>query len=69
MEPVSEEELLELKRRAMLDVTTAARVACVGRSTMFKAVHAGQVQSLRLGSRLLIPATPFFRQLGLEESE
>lgn len=69
MEPVSDEELLELKSRATIDVATAARIACVGRSTMFKAVHAGQVHSVRLGARLLIPTAPFLRQLGLDESE
>ncbi len=69
MTPVSDEDLALLRSRTTIDVATAARIAHVGRSTMFKAVHAGQVQSLRLGARLLIPTSPFLRQLGLGESE
>jgi hypothetical protein len=66
---VSEEDLALLDSRTTIDVTTAARIAHVGRSTMFKAVHAGQVRSVRLGNRLLIPTVPFRRQLGLDDGE
>ena len=41
--------------RTTLTVTEAASLLGIGRSAAYDAVHAGQIPSLRIGKRLIVP--------------
>lgn len=54
----------ELLGRATVDVLTAARVLGLGRDAAYKSVRNGEIKSLRLSHRIVIPVQPLLRQLG-----
>lgn len=58
----------ELAGKATTDVTTAARVLNIGRNQAYAAVHAGEIKSVRIGGRFLIPVAPLLRMLDLEDT-
>ena len=49
--------------RLTYDVETAARLLGIGRSAAYAAVHTGQIPSIRIGSRILIPRVQLSRLL------
>lgn len=49
-----------------LDVPEAARIARIGVSTMWLAVNAGEIESVKLRGRVIIPTIPFLRLFGIE---
>ena len=49
--------------RLTYDVETAARLLGIGRSAAYEAVHTGQIPSIRIGSRILIPRVQLSRLL------
>ena len=51
------------KQRPTLTVDEAANVLRIGRSTAYSAVRSGQIPSLRLGRRILIPTAALCRML------
>jgi len=54
----------ELRGRATVDVITAAKVLEIGRDAAYSAVRNGEIKSLRLSHRIVIPVEPLLRQLG-----
>ncbi len=56
-------------RRAVLSVTEAAQVLGISRSHAYDLVARGDLPSLRLGRRVLIPATALGRILSPESGE
>lgn len=52
-----------------LGVNTAAEWAGIGKNTMWDAVNAGEVPSIRLRGRVLIPTVRFLELFGVEVSE
>lgn len=50
------------------DVRDAAPILGVGESTMWLAVRSGEVPSVRIRGRVLIPTVPFLRMFGIESS-
>lgn len=51
-----------------LDVRQAAKIADVGESTMWLAVRSGEIESVKLRGRVIIPTIPFLRLFGIEPS-
>ncbi|GAB2837405.1 helix-turn-helix domain-containing protein [Microbacterium insulae] len=49
-----------------LDVPEAAKIARIGVTTMWLAVNSGEVESVKLRGRVLIPTIPFLRKFGIE---
>ena len=49
-----------------LDVPEAAKIARVGVSTMWLAVNSGEIESVKLRGRVIIPTIPFLRKFGIE---
>ena len=56
----------ELRGKATVSVTTAARVLGIGRDAAYNAVRSGQIISLHFGASLRIPVAPLLRMIGLE---
>lgn len=52
-----------------LTVEEAARIYELGRSSTYRAVERGQLQSLSLGRRRLVLTVPLIRKLGLDEQK
>lgn len=52
-----------------LTVPAAADLAGIGKNTMWDAVNAGEVPSIRLRGRVLIPTVRFLELFGVEVSE
>lgn len=57
----------EVRGRAVLTPEETAAVLGVGRNTVYAALKAGQLPSLRLGRKLLIPAPKLLTMLEGEE--
>jgi excisionase family DNA binding protein len=53
----------ELAEPATMTVEEAARVLGISRGTAYKAARAGQIPTLRLGNRLLVPRPALNRLL------
>ncbi|QMU98209.1 helix-turn-helix domain-containing protein [Microbacterium esteraromaticum] len=50
------------------DVRDAAPILGVGESTMWLAVRSGEIPSIRIRGRVLIPTVPFLRMFGIEHT-
>lgn len=57
----------ELKGKPTLTVTEAAEVLGVSRDSAYAAVRTGDIPSLRLGSRIVIPTAKLLDMLGLSQ--
>lgn len=55
----------ELDGRLTLTVPEAARYYGVGRTALYEAVGRGDVPSLRIGARIVIPIARMLEQLGV----
>jgi excisionase family DNA binding protein len=62
--------LAELRSRATVTVEEAARILGVGRGSAYEAARNGQIPTLRLGRRILVPVPALLKVLGeSDESE
>jgi excisionase family DNA binding protein len=52
------------RTRPTLTIEETARILSLGRSSAYAAVHAGEIPSLRIGHRLLVPTAALLRLLG-----
>lgn len=52
-----------------LTVEQAAKVLGIGRSTAYELVHTGDIPSLRLGRRIVVPVGQIAEQLGVTAAE
>jgi excisionase family DNA binding protein len=52
-----------------LTVEQAAKVLGIGRSTAYELVHTGEIPSLRLGRRIVVPAARVAMSLGVGSEE
>ncbi len=64
-EPPSNEPELLLETRVTLTVPEAARLLSISRSTAYSAAKAGQLPTIRLGRRLVVPTHALRELLGL----
>jgi excisionase family DNA binding protein len=62
----SPEQITELMARPTISVEEAAMVLGIGRGPAYKAVNKGEIHTIRINSRLLVP-TSWLREL-LESS-
>ena len=58
----------ELVGKATTDIATTARVLNIGRGSAYAAVHSGEIKSVRIGGRIVIPVAPLLRMLDLEDA-
>jgi excisionase family DNA binding protein len=54
------------KIRATYDVEETARILGLGRSATYEAIRRGEIPSIRIGKRLLVPRAALDRLLGSE---
>lgn len=52
-----------------LTVEQAAKVLGIGRSTAYELVHTGDIPSLRLGRRIVVPVSQIAERLGVTPDE
>lgn len=58
----------ELEGKLTITVTEAAELLGVGRDQAYAAVKSGDLPSLKLGRRILIPVAPLLKTLGVEDA-
>jgi hypothetical protein len=67
---LSHEEILrQIMTRLTVEVEVAGAAVGLGRNAAYKAVHAGELPSLRLGHKLVCPTAPLRRMLQLDPSD
>lgn len=59
----------DIRDRATISVPEAGELLGIGRDRAYKAVREGQIPSLRLGNRILVPVPRLLRQLGQTEEQ
>ncbi len=57
--------MLNLIGRATITVEEAGRILGISRSAAYRAANAGQIPTIRVGRRLLVPTAKFCEMLGL----
>lgn len=57
----------ELRTRLTITVDEAAAALGLGRTATYDAVRRGEIESVRLGRKILVPTAPLLRLLGLED--
>ncbi|WP_018391065.1 helix-turn-helix domain-containing protein [Ancylobacter sp. FA202] len=60
------DDLSVLTDRLTVDVVTAARVLGIGRNAAYEAVKVGEIPSLKIGGRIVVPTAPLRKMLGIE---
>ncbi|WP_390623414.1 helix-turn-helix domain-containing protein [Subtercola endophyticus] len=59
----------ELEGRLTISVTEAAKVLGVSRDQAYLGVRTGEIPSLKIGARIVVPVAPLLRLLGVEPPE
>jgi excisionase family DNA binding protein len=57
----------ELRSRLTITVEEAATALGIGRTAAYDAVRRGEIETVRLGRRVLVPTGPLLRLLGLDD--
>lgn len=60
--------LTELKASATTDVATAAKLLGVSRNQAYAALHAGEIEAIRIGGRYRVLTAPLLRLLQLSDA-
>jgi excisionase family DNA binding protein len=60
-------DLQKLLSRPTITVDDAAKVLGTGRNATYDAVHRGEIDTMRVGGRILVLTAPLRRKLGLVE--
>lgn len=60
-------DIEELKTTPTMTVTKAAELLGISRDSAYAAVKAGEIPSLRLGRRILVPTAKVFAMLGMAD--
>ena len=58
---------LDPRTRPVMTVTDAATVLCISRASAYEAVKAGEIPSIRLGRRIVVPTAALAQMLNLTE--
>ena len=61
---VTNDAINEKPKRSAISVTEVSKLLGLSRSVIYEAVHTGQIPSIRIGSRILIPRVALSRFLG-----
>lgn len=54
----------DVRNRATIDVPTAGRLLGVSRDHAYRAAQSGELPTLKMGARILVPVPALLRQLG-----
>ncbi len=57
----------DLKTRATVTVPEAGKLLGIGKSVAYTSVKRGDIPALRIGNRLLVPASALLEMLGIHE--
>lgn len=64
---MTEEVIATLKDRLVLDVVEAASLLGIGKNQAYEAVRRGELPSLRVGRRILVPVPALLELLGIND--
>ena len=59
-------ELDQLLAQPTLTVADTLRIIPISRNKMYDAIARGEIKTVRIGKKILVPTAPLKRQLGLE---
>lgn len=68
--PKSKEKSMRLddiRSRPALTVKEVLDVLPIGRTALYAAISAGEVPSVRIGTRIMVPTAPLLRMFGIED--
>lgn len=57
--------LAQLENKAVITVDQAANLLTIGRTSAYEAIRRGELPSLRIGRRLVVPVAPLMQMLGM----
>jgi excisionase family DNA binding protein len=55
-----------VRGRPTITVPEAAELLGIGRNAAYEAAHRGEIETLKFGTRLVVPVAPLLRLLGIE---
>lgn len=56
----------DLEGRATIDIASAAHLIGISKQSAYVAVRAGELPSLKIGGRIVVPVVPLKKLLGLD---
>ena len=65
-EIIAKTELDQLLAQPTLTVADALKVIPISRNGIYEAIRRGEIQTIKIGKKILVPTGPLKRQLGLE---
>jgi Helix-turn-helix domain len=63
---LEEDEIQQLLARPAITPSDALKVLPISRNGLYEALRRGEIKSVRLGKKILVPTGPLRRQLGIE---
>ena len=60
--------LEQLEKKAVITVTETAALLGIGRTSAYEAIRRGELPSLRIGRRLVVPVTQLLAALGVQSN-
>jgi hypothetical protein len=63
---VAEHELNQLLAQPTLTVADALKVIPLSRNSLYEAIRRGDIKTVKLGKKILVPTGPLRRQFGIE---
>lgn len=59
-------EIQKLLGQLVITVDETRRVLRVGRNAMYDAIKRGEIETMRIGKRIVVPTAPLRRRFGLD---
>lgn len=56
-----------LARKTSITVEAAGRILGIGRSLAYAGVRSGEIPSIKIGGRIIVPVAPIRKMLGLDD--
>jgi hypothetical protein len=63
---LKEDEIQQILARPAITPSDALKVLPISRNGLYEALRRGEIKSVRLGKKILVPTGPLRRQLGIE---
>ncbi len=57
--------LAQLENKAVITVEEAADLLTIGRTSAYEAIRRGELPSLKIGRRIVVPVAPLMHMLGM----
>jgi excisionase family DNA binding protein len=66
MRELEKDEIRQILERPAITPADALKVLPISRNGLYEAIRRGEIKSVKLGKKILVPTGPLRRQLGIE---